>query len=74
MTSLAFILTCLPLALSSGASLASRHSMGTGLTGGMLRVTILAPLFVPLFYWLVEAVSVRLSQRKAHREGEIKHA
>jgi multidrug efflux pump subunit AcrB len=48
--------------------------MSTGLTGGMLLVTILAPLFVPLFYWLVEAISVRLSQRKAHREGKIKHA
>lgn len=53
MTSLAFILGVLPLAISSGAGSASRHSVGTGVIGGMLAATFLAILFVPLFFRLV---------------------
>ena len=52
MTSLAFILGCVPLALSSGAGAASRHSIGTGVIGGMLGATALAIFFVPMFYRL----------------------
>ena len=50
MTSMAFVLGCLPLALSSGAGSASRHSIGTGVVGGMLASTFIATLFVPLFF------------------------
>jgi hydrophobe/amphiphile efflux-1 (HAE1) family protein len=50
MTSLAFILGVLPLAISSGAGAASRHSIGTGVIGGMLAATFLAVLFIPLFF------------------------
>lgn len=64
MTSLAFILGCVPLAISTGASAASRRSIGTGVIGGMLAATILAILFVPLFYRLVEQSSERLSRKK----------
>jgi multidrug efflux pump len=53
MTSLAFILGVVPLALASGASSASRHSVGTGVIGGMLAATFMAVLFVPLFFRLV---------------------
>lgn len=53
MTSLAFILGVLPLAISSGAGAASRHSIGTGIIGGMLGATCIAILFVPLFYRLI---------------------
>src|SRR3546814_8787990 len=53
MTSLAFILGVLPLAISSGAGAASRHSIGTGVIGGMLAATFLAILFVPMFFRLV---------------------
>jgi len=53
MTSLAFILGVLPLAISSGAGSASRHSVGTGVIGGMLAATFLAILFIPLFFRLV---------------------
>jgi multidrug efflux pump len=52
MTSLAFILGVLPLAISSGAGSASRHSIGTGVIGGMLAATFLATFFVPLFFRL----------------------
>jgi multidrug efflux pump len=53
MTSLAFILGCVPLAISSGAGAASRHSIGTGVIGGMLAATFIAMFFIPLFYRLV---------------------
>jgi multidrug efflux pump len=55
MTSLAFILGVLPLALSTGAGAGSRHSIGTGVIGGMLAATFIAVLFIPLFFvWTSE--------------------
>jgi len=56
MTSLAFILGVLPLAISSGAGAASRHSIGTGVIGGMLAATFIATLFVPLFFRWIAAL------------------
>ncbi|MFS7184944.1 efflux RND transporter permease subunit [Serratia proteamaculans] len=53
MTSLAFTMGVLPLALSSGASSGSKHAIGTGVVGGMVTATFLAIFFVPLFYVLV---------------------
>jgi len=55
MTSLAFILGCVPLAISTGAGAASRHSIGTGVIGGMLAATFIAVFFIPLFYRLISA-------------------
>jgi multidrug efflux pump len=53
MTSLAFILGVAPLAISTGAGAASRHSIGTGVIGGMLVATFVATLFIPLFFrWI----------------------
>lgn len=55
MTSLAFILGVLPLVLSSGAGANSRHSIGTGVFGGMLVATFIGVVFVPVFYyWIME--------------------
>ncbi|HSQ68454.1 MAG TPA: efflux RND transporter permease subunit, partial [Steroidobacteraceae bacterium] len=59
MTSLAFILGVLPLAVSSGAGAASRHSIGTGVIGGMLAATFIATLFVPLFFRWIAAFGSR---------------
>lgn len=53
MTSLAFTLGVIPLAISSGAGAASRHAIGTGVIGGMLAATFIAILFIPLFYVLI---------------------
>jgi HAE1 family hydrophobic/amphiphilic exporter-1/multidrug efflux pump len=53
MTSLTLIFGVLPLALSSGAGAASRHSLGISVIGGMLAATFIATLFVPLFFrWI----------------------
>jgi multidrug efflux pump len=50
MTSLAFGFGVLPMAISSGAGAASRHAMGTAVLGGVIAATVLAVLFVPVFF------------------------
>lgn len=54
MTSLTFIFGVMPLVFSSGAGAASRHSVGTGVMGGMLFATLFGIFFIPLFYFLIE--------------------
>jgi len=53
MTSLAFMLGVLPLVISTGAGANSRHAIGTGVLGGMLSATVLAIVFIPLFFVVV---------------------
>jgi len=68
MTSLAFILGVLPLFLASGPGANARHSIGTGVIGGMIGASTLALLFVPLFYCLINNISARVA--KTHeKEG-----
>ncbi|MDX8385043.1 MAG: efflux RND transporter permease subunit, partial [Gallionella sp.] len=50
MTSFAFIMGVLPLAISSGAGAQSRHAIGTGVMGGMIAATLLAVFLVPVFF------------------------
>ncbi len=50
MTSLAFIMGCVPLAISTGAGANSRHAIGTAVIGGMLAATCIATIFVPFFF------------------------
>ena len=64
MTSLAFILGCIPLAISSGAGAASRHSVGNAVVVGMFFATALAPLFIPLFFVLIYGFSEKFSNKK----------
>jgi multidrug efflux pump len=64
MTSLAFAMGCLPLALAMGAGANARHSIGTGIIGGMLGETTLAMLYVPLLFYLFDQLA----------EGRIKAA
>jgi multidrug efflux pump len=68
MTSFAFILGVVPLALATGASANSRHSIGTGVIGGMLGATAVAIFFVPMFFLVLEKLGVKGSQ--AREEGK----
>ncbi|MDN3921312.1 efflux RND transporter permease subunit [Roseateles violae] len=70
MTSLAFILGCVPLAIASGASSASRRSLGTGVIGGMLGATLIAIVFIPMFYWALESWSSRAARKAAAKSLE----
>jgi HAE1 family hydrophobic/amphiphilic exporter-1/multidrug efflux pump len=82
MTSLAFILGVAPLAFSSGAGAGARHSVGTGVMGGMLAATFLAIFFVPFFFKLIMSrklgeprSSDELKQEAAHhRDMHLKPA
>jgi len=53
MTSFAFILGVLPLAIASGAGSASQRAIGTGVMGGMITATVLAVFLVPVFFIVV---------------------
>jgi multidrug efflux pump len=69
MTSLAFGLGVMPLAISTGAGSGSQNAIGTGVLGGMITSTLLGVLFVPVFYVVVR----RLFRSKAEA-GESAHA
>ena len=64
MTSLAFILGVMPLALASGAGSGSQNAIGIGVVGGMLSATVLAIFFVPIFFVGVEKLVLRFSPKK----------
>jgi len=59
MTSLAFGLGVLPLAISSGAGSGAQRAIGTGVLGGMIVGTLLGLFFIPLFFVVVERLFVR---------------
>lgn len=65
MTSLAFSLGVLPMAIASGASAASQNAIGTGVLGGMISATILAIFFVPVFFVFVMKI---FGDRKKEKE------
>jgi len=73
MTSMAFILGVLPLAISTGAGAGGRHSVGTGVMGGMMAATFLAIFFVPTFYHAI--VERRIIEKRSHDEivDEVRH-
>ena len=59
MTSFAFIMGSLPLALSIGAGANSRHIIGTTVVGGMIALTMIGIFFVPLFYYLIMRIKMK---------------
>jgi HAE1 family hydrophobic/amphiphilic exporter-1/multidrug efflux pump len=73
MTSLAFILGVLPLAISSGAGAGARQSVGTGVMGGMLAATFLAIFFVPLFFKLVTDRHLTEKRSTSELQAEVDH-
>ena len=79
MTSLAFILGVLPLAISNGAGSASQHAIGTGVIGGMLTATFLAIFFIPMFFVVIrakfagEAEDAHEAERRAQAHHSASH-
>ena len=57
MTSFAFILGCVPLAIATGAGAVSRQVMGTGVIGGMLAASFIAIFLIPMCFYVVEKLS-----------------
>lgn len=70
MTSLAFTLGVVPLALASGAGAGSSHAIGTGVIGGMMTATLLVIFWVPLFYVLVSSLSERRKDVAEEPKGD----
>jgi multidrug efflux pump len=66
MTSFAFILGCVPMAIASGAGANSLRAIGTGVIGGMLASTAIASFFVPLFFVTLEEATGIFGRRKKH--------
>ena len=73
MTSLAFILGVLPLAISTGAGAGARHSVGTGVMGGMIAATLLAVFHVPLFFKVLYDRRIRESRSHDELINEVRH-
>ena len=70
MTSLAFILGVLPLALATGAGAAARNSVGTAVAGGMLLSTVLSVIFIPVLYVVIRTlVPGRIDEGPTGDEG-----
>ncbi|MDD5479329.1 efflux RND transporter permease subunit [Rhodoferax sp.] len=73
MTSLAFTLGVLPLALASGAGSASQRAIGTGVIGGILTGTTLAVVFVPIFFVVVRSLFKDSARQQAVHAEQAAH-
>lgn len=70
MTSLAFTLGVLPLAIATGASSGSQRAIGTGVMGGMISATVLAIFFVPIFFVFVMKIFGRVKAKPVEQAQE----
>jgi len=68
MTSFAFILGCVPLAIASGSGAVARQVMGTSVIGGMLTATGIAIFIIPATFYLVEKITHRKGKDKKEPE------
>lgn len=68
MTSFAFVLGVVPLAIASGPGANSLRAIGTGVIGGMLMLTMISTFFVPLFFVLLETWSEKWSKKSPKEE------
>ncbi len=71
MTSMAFVMGVTPLVLATGAGAAGRHSIGTGVFGGMLAETFLAIFFTPVFFVLNRRLADFLSRRRTEGKSPV---
>ena len=69
MTSMAFILGVVPLAISTGAGSGSQHAIGTGVIGGMITATVLAIFWVPLFFVSISSLFTGKKTETQHTEA-----
>ena len=74
MTSFAFILGCVPLAIASGAGGLSRQIMGSAVIGGMLAATVVGVFLIPVFYYVVEKIGGKKPVVPAEGPKEVHHA
>ena len=65
MTSFAFILGVLPLAVATGAGAGARDSVGTSVVGGMLASTLLSVIFIPVLYVVIRSLAPGKARRTA---------
>ncbi|MGF6573627.1 multidrug efflux pump [Paraburkholderia sp. GAS333] len=71
MTSMAFMLGVLPLAIARGTGSGSENSVGTGVVGGMLTATFLAVFFVPMFYVVITQLFTRGNPTDDPEAGQV---
>ena len=70
MTSFAFILGVLPLAVATGAGSAGRNSVGTAVVGGMVASTLLSIVFIPVLYVVIRSIAPGRATR-VHSDDEV---
>lgn len=69
MTSIAFIMGCLPLALATGAGAAARQVVGIGVIGGMITAVFIGVFFIPSFFYLIAKLA-KLDKKAALERQE----
>ena len=69
MTSFAFIMGVLPLALSEGAGAEMRQAIGVAVFSGMLGVTFFGLIFTPVFYVLLRGLELKITGNRKHAEA-----
>ena len=67
MTSLAFIIGCLPLAIATGAGAAARNNMGVAVVGGMIFATCLGVFLIPVMYLVVMRITAYITGDKTQK-------
>ena len=71
MTSFAFILGVLPLAVATGAGAGARNSVGTAVAGGMFASTFLSIFFIPVLYVVIRSLAPGTVRRRADDQDAI---
>ena len=74
MTSLAFTMGVIPMAIATGASAASQNAIGTAVIGGMISATVLAVFFVPIFFVFVMRTFSRDKPKKDEAPAPVQGA
>jgi HAE1 family hydrophobic/amphiphilic exporter-1 len=70
MTAFAFILGCVPLWIATGSGAVSRRILGTTVIGGMLASTLIAIFLVPVLFYVVETLTLKL-KGKQHKSASV---